>query len=657
MAALPQGQAPPATNTAAAATAVDRPELATRSAAGASTGSDVLHLAAAEDSPIGLSSQGTAVGDDPHVVARKVDHVHVIPKNNMPVVLFAISLSMFLAALDQTIVSTALSTISRELDGTTGSLSWVSGAYLLMITALAPCSGKISDYFGRKVVLYTAIVIFMIGSALCGAAQNIIWLCVCRGVQGLGGGGIVQMSQIIISDITPLESRAKYTGVVGATWGVAACIGPLLGGVFTEKASWRWCFFVNLPCGAIALALLVFFLKLNPPNPPKLSFLLANFDFAGLGLLVSGLVVLLVGFTSGEASWSSAQTISCLVVGVVVLGVAICVELRTKRSPIIPPRLFRIRTSAGLLLGCFLHSFSFISLSYYEPLYFQALGSTPLMSGVLMMPYSVGTAVVGVLAGFLAARIKRTKELIIGSYLITVVGYALLATLDETSSRAKQILYLLVAAIGIGPLFQLPMLHLQASMPQKDMATSTATLALLRSIGGTVGISVVGAVYANRLNKGLRGVEGYDRSTTAAAVGNVQGLTKIEPLEVRQQVLHAYARALSFPWIICAPLLGVAFLASLIIKHYTFKRGATAAVAVSSKEPKKNGDVVDSKVDEKEVLPVEVGSHEEERRVPERINSVMTETSTLTKDLELELESSERDRRVLRDAERGDALA
>ena len=192
---------------------------------------------------------------------------------------------------------------------------------------------------------------------------------------------------------------------------------------------------VNLPCGAIALALLVFFLKLNPPNPPKLSFLLSNFDFAGLGLLVSGLVVLLVGFTSGEASWSSAQTIACLVVGIVLLGLAICVELKTKRSPIIPPRLFRIRTSAGLLLGCFLHSFSFISLSYYEPLYFQALGSTPLMSGVLLMPFSVGTAVFGVLAGFLVVRIKRTKELIIVSYLIAVIGYALLATLDETSSR------------------------------------------------------------------------------------------------------------------------------------------------------------------------------------------------------------------------------
>lgn len=192
---------------------------------------------------------------------------------------------------------------------------------------------------------------------------------------------------------------------------------------------------VNLPCGAIALALLVFFLKLNPPNPPKLSFLLSNFDFAGLGLLVSGLVVLLVGFTSGEASWSSAQTIACLVVGIVLLGLAICVELKTKRSPIIPPRLFRIRTSAGLLLGCFLHSFSFISLSYYEPLYFQALGSTPLMSGVLLMPFSVGTAFFGVLAGFLVVRIKRTKELIIVSYLIAVIGYALLATLDETSSR------------------------------------------------------------------------------------------------------------------------------------------------------------------------------------------------------------------------------
>lgn len=190
-----------------------------------------------------------------------------------------------------------------------------------------------------------------------------------------------------------------------------------------------------MPCAGVALLLLIFFLKLNPPQAPKISFLLANFDFLGLGLLVSGLVVLLFGFTSGETNWSSAQTIACLVVGVCVLGAAVVVELKTKRSPVIPPRLFRIRTAAGLFVGVFLHSFSFISFSYYEPLYFQALGATPLMSGVLLMPFSVGTAVFGVIAGFIVAKVKRTKESIIVCYLLCVLGFALLATLNENSSR------------------------------------------------------------------------------------------------------------------------------------------------------------------------------------------------------------------------------
>ncbi|GAA5938217.1 hypothetical protein JCM1841_000922 [Sporobolomyces salmonicolor] len=520
------------------------------------------------------ASEVETVADKEQTAERKEGkaiETEVIPKNNMPIVLFGLALTTFLAALDSTIVSTALSTIQRDLDGTTGTLSWVSAAYLLCSTSLAPLYGKLSGYVGRKPVMYASIVVFLIGSALCGAAQNMVWLCICRGVQGLGGGGIIQLTQIIVSDISPLAQRGKYTSVIGSTWGIASAVGPLIGGALTQHATWR--FWINLPCGVFALFIIAFFLHLNPHTPPSVSFLLADFDFLGLFLLISGLVVLLVGFTSGETNWGSAQTIACLVVGIVVLLGAVYVEATTKRSPIIPPRLFRIRTSASICIGVFFQSISFISLSYYQPLYYQVLGSSPLMSGVRLMPFSVGTSVVSVTSGLIISRTKQYRLIIIGSYFFSALGFALLATLDESSNQAEQVLYLLVAALGIGPLFQAPYIAMQSAMPVKEMATSTATVALIRQIGGTTGIAICGAIYASRLQSGLAGIEGYAPAGGAtAAVGNTSGLTKIMPESVRKEVLHAYTRALSFPWIICAPLLFVGFLVSFLLKHYSLDR-------------------------------------------------------------------------------------
>ncbi|GAA5957862.1 hypothetical protein JCM21900_001290 [Sporobolomyces salmonicolor] len=520
------------------------------------------------------ASEVETVADKEQTAERKEGkaiETEVIPKNNMPIVLFGLGLTTFLAALDSTIVSTALSTIQRDLDGTTGTLSWVSAAYLLCSTSLAPLYGKLSGYVGRKPVMYASIVVFLIGSALCGAAQNMVWLCICRGVQGLGGGGIIQLTQIIVSDISPLAQRGKYTSVIGSTWGIASAVGPLIGGALTQHATWR--FWINLPCGVVALFIIAFFLHLNPHTPPSASFLLADFDFLGLFLLISGLVVLLVGFTSGETNWGSAQTIACLVVGIVVLLGAVYVEATTKRSPIIPPRLFRIRTSASICIGVFFQSISFISLSYYQPLYYQVLGSSPLMSGVRLMPFSVGTSVVSVTSGLIISRTKQYRLIIIGSYFFSALGFALLATLDERSNQAQQVLYLLVAALGIGPLFQAPYIAMQSAMPVKEMATSTATVALIRQIGGTTGIAICGAIYASRLQSGLAGIEGYAPAGGAtAAVGNTSGLTKIMPESVRKEVLHAYTRALSFPWIICAPLLFVGFLVSFLLKHYSLDR-------------------------------------------------------------------------------------
>ncbi|GAA5974111.1 hypothetical protein JCM11641_003442 [Rhodosporidiobolus odoratus] len=543
-----------------------------------------------EDAESGKFSETTVVNDEGGGEGNgKKQEVQTIPKNKMLPVMFGLTLTTFLPALDQTCVSTALSTMSRELGGSNATLSWVSGAYLLCVTALAPCYGKLSDYFGRKIILFTCVIIFMIGSALCGAAKSMVWLCAARGVQGLGGGGVMQMTQIIVSDITPLATRGKYTGLIGATWGLAAVLGPLIGGALTEHATWRWIFYINLPAAGLAIIVLFFFLKLNPHKPPKVATLLATFDFLGLFLLVTGLAVLLVGFTNGESSWSSPGTIACLAVGPVILVAACFQELRTKRSAIIPPRLFKTRTTAGVLGGVFFQGFAFISLSYYGPLYFQVLGSSPLLSGIEMMPFSVGTAIVGVISGFLIAKTKRCREQAWFSYAVGTLGFALLATLDETSNRAKRELYLLVAGVGIGPLFQIPFIVIQSAMPVAQMATATATVSLLRSIGGTVGISVCGAIYASQLKKGLQGVA-YVPMGHGGLTGAVEGLNNIEPPELRQQVLHAYARALNYPWIVAAPLLFVGFLLSLLIKHYSLDRSTVRTGGEKKEDGEKPGE-------------------------------------------------------------------
>ncbi|GAA5924217.1 MDR family MFS transporter [Sporobolomyces koalae] len=542
----------------------------------------------------GLSSESDTIV----VKKNKLDDVHVLPKNNLPMVLLGLALCVLLAALDSTIVSTALSTIQRDLNGSSASLTWITQAYLLLCTCLAPSYGKLSQLYGRKAILFSSIAFFLLGSTLCATAKNMIWLCASRGVQGIGGGGIVQMTQVVISDITPLHSRGKYTSVIGSTWGLASACGPLLGGAFVSKATWRWCFWINLPVGAFAFAVLAYFLKLNPHTPPSTRELISDFDFLGLFLMIVGLVVLLFGFSFGETNWSSVNTIVCLTVGCAVLAGAVFVELTTKRSAIIPPRLFKTRTSAATLVGTFFQSFCFMSVSYYMPLFFQVLGSTPLMSGVRVMPFSVGSSVVSIAAGFYVAKTRRYKPIMLVSYLIMSLGFALLATLDERSNTAQQVLYLMVIALGCGPLFQSPYIAIQSCMPVADMATATATVSLIRQIGCTVGIAVSGAMYGSKLRAMLNEI-GYTLppGLEGSAVGNVNGLQNIQPPELSNRVVHAYARALSDAWIICAPLLFAGFLVSFALKQYSLDR-TTVQSQAGGQKPVVQGD--DDDVEDKE---------------------------------------------------------
>ncbi|KAJ7755212.1 MFS amino acid permease [Mycena metata] len=506
------------------------------------------------------------------VKKAKEDDEHVLPHNNLLLVFVALMLTAFLAALDQTIVATALPTIVADLGGGKN-YSWVGSAYLIAAAALSPAYGKLSDVFGRKPVLYPSIVIFLIGSALCGAAKSMTWLILARALQGIGGGGIQQMVQILIGDIVTLEERGKYASFIGGMWGIAGVLGPLIGGALTDHVTWRWCFYVNLPTGGVAGALLFFFLNLNPHHGKSWREHVREFDFVGLFLFIGGVVCLLLGFNQSQNGWDKPATIALLVVGCATLIFGVIFEAFTTRSPIIPPRLFKTRTTGLIFVTVFLHGFAFFSAAYYLPLYFQILGASATKSGVLLIPFSLISSVTSALGGYVTSRTGDFRPIMWIGYAIMAIGFGLMILLDERSSLAVRIIYTFIAGLGLGFLFVPPLIGMQAAMPVKDMATSSTTFGLFRLIGSTIGISVGQAVWTGVIRQRLSKIPNLTLDLSGAALADsVRVIQSIQPDSLRQQVRHAYTKGVSTIWILDTPLIGFCFFASLFLKKYTLKR-------------------------------------------------------------------------------------
>lgn len=512
------------------------------------------------------------------------DEIQKAPKHSVSRLLsvhIGAAMTLFLATTDSTIVSTALPTIVSDLGASQSQYTWVGVAYMLTQTAGQPLYGRLSDLVGRKNVLYVSMMIFALGSLLCGAAKSIVSLIIFRGLAGLGGGGIVSSVWVITSEIVEPQNRAKWSQALSITWSCSAVAGPILGGLFSTGFSttinWRWAFYMNLPVCIFAFLLLSVSLRdvtLGHAKHASWKNFTEKFDFVGLLLFMLGTSCLVIGFSTAISNgWKSLSTLLLVTLGPVILACGGFYEVHTTREALFPPAVFKNLTVVIILIVTFLHNFAFTSGTFYLALYFQAVnGMTPLQAGVQMLPYSLGSSLASVPAAWFIAFCQKRKNntsgqkwMIVGGLLISTLGFSLLITLKDASSHFAQIFFPLIAGIGIGFLFHAPYQVFVKALRPSELATGTSAFFLVRFTGATIGLAVAGMVFDRQLSHALP--IGYQIPGSSSI--NWRLLSLIEPLSLRYEVLGAVALAIQSIWIVSAPLLGLAMVISLFVKCFS----------------------------------------------------------------------------------------
>ncbi|MBG0855617.1 MFS transporter [Streptomyces spinoverrucosus] len=493
---------------------------------------------------------------------------------NVLVSIGALLLGMLLAALDQTIVATALPTIVSELGGLQH-LSWVVTAYLLASTAATPLWGKLGDQYGRKRLIQAAVVIFLVGSALCGIAQNMPQLIAFRAVQGLGGGGLIVLSMAIVGDLVPPRDRGRYQGLFGAVFGAASVLGPLLGGVFTEHLSWRWVFYINLPVGVVAFAVIASVLRAPRVATRHVIDYLGTFLIAGVATCLV-LVASLGGTTWG---WGSPQIVGLAVLaGVLVVGF-VAVERRAA-EPVLPLKLFRVRTFALAAAISLIVGFAMFGAMTYLPTFLQVVqGVSPTLSGVHMLPMVLGMLVASTGSGQIVSRTGRWKVFPIVGTFVTTIGLLLLDELDEHSSDVVIGGSLFVFGFGLGLVMQVLVLVVQNAVPYGDLGVATSGATFFRSIGAAFGVAVFGAVFAGRLDDQLasafRGVPLPGGVSIEGLEADPRSIAEL-PGELRGRALDAYASAITDVFLYAAPVAFLGFVLAWFLKEDRLRVSVTA---------------------------------------------------------------------------------
>ncbi|MFD8997312.1 MDR family MFS transporter [Streptomyces abikoensis] len=537
-----------------------------------------------------------------------------LPKGGVRVAIGALLLGMLLAALDQTIVSTALPTIVSDLGGLEH-LSWVVTAYMLASTAATPLWGKLGDQYGRKKLFQTAIVIFLVGSALCGLARNMPELIGFRALQGLGGGGLMVLSMAIVGDIVPPRDRGRYQGLFGAVFGGTSVLGPLLGGLFVDHLSWRWVFYVNLPIGIVALAVIATVLHIPASRVPH------RIDYLGTFLIAAVAVCLVLMTSLGGTSypWSSWRIIGLGVVGVALLLPFVLVERRAA-EPVLPLGLFRIHTFALCSVIGFVVGFAMFGSMTYLPTFLQVVhGVSPTLSGVHMLPMVAGLLIASTGSGQIVSRTGRYKVFPIAGTAVMTIGLLLLHQLDPAVSTAMMSTYFFVFGFGLGLVMQVLVLIVQNSVGYQDLGVATSGATFFRSIGASFGVSIFGTIFTNKLGPriadALAGVPLPPGVTPDALKSDPRVLHRLPPAQ-RTGVLAAYSQSITDVFLYAVPPALLAFALAWLLREEPLRGSVTAP---DTSEVVASNPVERSSRDEVARALSLLGSREGRRKVYEKI--------------------------------------
>ena len=524
----------------------------------------------------------------------------------------ALMLVVLLASLDQTIVSTALPTIVGDLGGIDG-LSWVVTAYLLSSTVVGPIYGKLGDLYGRKVVLLSALAVFLVGSALCGTSQDMGSLIAFRAIQGIGGGGLVVITMAVIGDLVSPRERGRYQGYFGAVFGVATVLGPLLGGFFVDSLSWQWIFYVNLPLGVAAFVVIAKTFTTTQRSTAK-----PLIDYAGAALLTGGLAAIVLYTSLGGTTfdWSAPGMVALLVGGFALLVGFALVESRAK-DPILPLSLFRNRVFGTACAISFAVGAALFGSVTFIPLYLQvAKGHTATESGLLLTPMMAGMLITSIASGQLIARYGHYRPFPILGTSITTIGLLLLSRLQPDTSTLTAGAYMLVLGLGLGLVMQVLVLVAQNSVDYKHLGVATSGVTLFRQVGGCIGVALFGAIFSNELTANLqRALPGAD-TTGSLDVAAIERL----PAGVHDAYVQALTDALHPVFLAAAGVAAIAVVLACLLPEVPLRKTAGAPSPGAGFEPAQD---TSSERELERALSV-LGRRQERRGAPARGSSGAT---------------------------------
>ncbi|KAI0333306.1 MFS general substrate transporter [Cubamyces sp. BRFM 1775] len=528
----------------------------------------------------------TIVAEPRSEVVSLTDQTNLLPRRKVIAVFFGLSLCILVSCLDSTIVATALPTISAAFNA--GSVvSWVPSAYFLTSTAFQPLYGRFSDIFGRKAALCIAMGIFMIGSLAAGFSRSIIQLIVLRGLAGAGGGGIVSMAQIIISDVVSLRDRGKYQGIIGVVVAFGFAVGPLLGGALAEKAGWRWCFWVTLPVSACAVVVVLLILPLKQVEG-NIAKKLAVVDYVGTALTLISCTLLILPLIWGGVTfpWTSPVVLAPLCAGALVVALFCLWEWKGARLPIVPMYIFKKVTVTGVYIAMLINGFVFYSSLFYLPQYFQVgLGYSAIRSGIFLLPVLVSQTLASFISGQIITWTGRYRATIYVGFGIWTVACGCLSTVTPATPKGLLVFFMLLAGTGAGGTLQTTTVAAQASVSRRDMSVVTAVRNFIRLLGGTLSLAIGATIINNSLRHYMSSL-GLPSSTISTIVDDPTILgahtsatdSSLSSLgisaAVAERILGAYVKGFRSVFILNASLNAVATLAAIIlIQHTELTRG------------------------------------------------------------------------------------